>query len=314
MRLVGRRLLFSTIPTLLLLVFIVSVLVRLMPGSAVDIMLQESSGSAEQRERLAESLGLNRSVPEQYFRYLRDVVTGSMGYSMYDGRPVRQYIQARAAPTIQLTVMALSVSTIVGIGVGLISAVRRGSRLDVSLRLFVSTALGIPNFVMATLVILLPAYYLQWSPPLQFVRITADPVKNLLFFIAPTFTLGLALAASVARITRTSTLEVLNEDYIRTARSKGLAESTVIGRHVLRNALMPVMTLLGLQVAVLMSGVVVTESIFSIPGLGTLLLRKIAERDYPVVQGLTLTAGIIVIFVNLVIDVAYTYVNPRLSS
>ena len=192
------RTLLGTVPTLLILVLLVSVLVRLIPGTAIDLMLTDSSASAENRAELTHQLGLDRSIPDQYVSYLRDVVTGSLGHSLYDGKPVSALLKQRAAPTIELASLALIVSTITGITIGLISAIRRGSKLDYLLRLFVNTSLGIPNFVFATAVLLLPAYFFGWSPPLRYIRFTDDPFKNLVFFIAPTVTLGLALSASTA--------------------------------------------------------------------------------------------------------------------
>lgn len=304
----------AAVPTVLILVLLVSILVRLIPGTAIDVMLSDSGANAGSRTELTHQLGLDRSVLEQFAIYLRDVLTGSFGHSLYDGKPVRELIMARAIPTIELSALALAVSMVVGVAIGVVSAIKRGSRLDYVLRLFANTSLGVPNFVIATAIVLLPAYFFAWSPPLRYIRFTDDPFGNLTFFIAPTFTLGLALAGSVARLTRTAMLEVMYEDYVRTARAKGLAESTVILRHVLRNALLPVLTLLGLQVAALMSGVVIIEQVFSIPGMGQLLLREIAQRDYPVVQGITLLSGVIVILVNMAVEVSYGFANPRLRA
>ncbi len=304
----------TSIPTLLILVFVVVALVRLIPGSTADAMLADSAASAEDMERLRAQLGLDRSILDQYVDYLGNVADGSLGYSLYDGRPVREFVAGRIWPTVELTIFALLLSSVLGITIGTISAVRRNSVLDYILRLSVTTSLGIPNFVVATVVVLIPAYYIGWSPPLNYVRFMDDPVGNLIFFITPVLSLGTGLAASVARVTRTSTLEVLHLDYVRTARAKGLAERTVVVRHVLRNSLLPVMTLIGLQVAALISGVVIVESVFSIPGLGTLLIERIRNRDYPVVQGITLLTGVSVILINLVVELMYGMLNPRLRT
>lgn len=304
----------TSIPTLLILVFIVVALVRLIPGSTADAMLADSDASAEDMERLREQLGLDRSIAHQYAAYLQNIADGSLGYSLYDGRPVREFIQGRIFPTAQLTLLALTLSSVLGIAIGTVSAVKRNSILDYVLRLSVNTSLGIPNFVVATVVVLLPAYYWGWSPPLNYVRFSEDPVRNLTFFITPVLSLGTGMAASVARVTRTSTLEVLHLDYVRTARAKGLGEKTVVFRHVLRNSLLPVLTLIGLQVAALISGVVIVEAVFSIPGLGTLLIERIRNRDYPVVQGITLITGMAVIVINLVVELLYGFLNPRLRA
>lgn len=308
---IARRIIGS-IPTILLLIFVVSLFTRLIPGTAVDAMLVDANTTLGTKEALTERLGLNRSVPEVYIDYLGDIADGSLGRSLYADQPVWPIIKDRAVPTLQLAVMSMIVSAILGIGIGLLSAVKRNSFFDYFARLFVNTSLGVPSFVVATFVVLLPAYYFRWTPPLRYVSIFEDPVDGLLFFIAPVLTLATAIAAAVARLTRTATLEVMNEDYVRTARAKGLQERTVIYRHVLRNSLMPVITLLGIQIAFLLNGSIITEQVFSIPGVGTLLIQKIAERDWPVVQGLTLLAGVIVAAANLAVDILYGYVNPRI--
>ncbi|MFN8559052.1 MAG: ABC transporter permease [Dehalococcoidia bacterium] len=305
------RSVLGAVPTLLILIFAVSLLVRLIPGSAVDVLLTESGAKASDRKDLERQLGLDRSLAHQYVVYLRDVASGTLGRSLFDQRPVIAIVKARALPTIELAVLSLTISSALGVLIGVISAARRNTRLDYSLRLFVNLFLGVPNFVLATVIVLLPAYYWGWSPPLSYVRLVDNPGTNLVFFIAPSVTLGVALSATMARITRTQTLEVINQDYIRTAHAKGLTEITVLRRHALRNALLPVLTLFGIQVAVVLSGTVVIEQVFSIPGLGTLLLQKIRERDYPVVQGITLLSGLIVVALNLLLDLCYTALDPR---
>ena len=305
------RSLVSVVPTLLILIFAVSLLVRLLPGNAVDLMLTGSDAKATDRIALERQLGLDQSVASQYVHYLGDVTSGSFGHSLYDRRPVLAVIQSHALPTIELAVLSLSISSLLGISIGVISAAKRNTRLDYALRSIVNIFLGIPNFVLATLIVLLPAYYFGWSPPLTYVRIGDNPLENLLFFVAPAAALGFALSATMARITRTQTLEVIHQDYIRTAQAKGLAPFTVLERHALRNALLPVVTLLGLQVAAVLSGIVVIEQVFSIPGMGTLLLQKIQERDYPVVQGITLLSGMMIVTLNLLLDLGYTFLDPR---
>jgi peptide/nickel transport system permease protein len=305
------RSLLGTVPTLLVLIFAVSAMVRLIPGSAVDVMLTESAASGADRAALEHDLGLDRPLVSQYVVYLRDVLSGSLGHSLYSERRVIEIIAARALPTIELALLSLIVSSILGVVIGVISAARRNSRLDYGLRFFVNLFLGVPNFVIASLVVLLPAYYWGHSPPLTYVRFSDDAVRNLIFFIAPATTLGIGLSATLARVTRTQTLEVIYQDYIRTAHAKGLTELAVLRRHALRNALLPVVTLLGLQVAILLGGAVVTEQVFSVPGVGTLLLQKIRERDYPVVQGITLLSGVLVLGLNLLVDLFYTALDPR---
>jgi peptide/nickel transport system permease protein len=301
----------GVVPTLLVLVFAISLLVRLLPGNAVDLMLTGSSAKAADRLELERELGLDRSIAQQYVAYLGDVVSGTLGRSLYSKQSVIDVIRGRLAPTLELTVLALSVSSVLGVAIGVTSAARRNSKLDYLLRSLVNLFLGIPNFVVATLVVLLPAYYFGWTPPLSYVRIGDDLPRNLVFFIAPATALGVHLAATMARVTRTQTLEVLHQDYVRTAQAKGLAQLTVLGRHALRNALLPVVTLFGIQLAAVLSGIVIIEQIFSIPGMGTLLLQKIQERDYPVVQGITLLSGVAIIVMNLILDFCYTLLDPR---
>jgi peptide/nickel transport system permease protein len=239
---------------------------------------------------------------------------GSLGQSLYSSETVRSIIADQIAPTIELTVLALLASSTLGILIGVVSSVRRNSKMDYSLRLFVNTFLGVPNFVLATSVLLLPAYFWGWSPPLRYVPLTEDPIDNLLFFAIPVMVLAIGLAASVARLTRTSTLEVIKTDYVRTAHAKGLAERTVLYGHVLKNSLMPVLTIIGIQITFLLSGVIIIEQVFSIPGLGTLMLSSINQRNWPVVQGLTLISGVIVIGVNITVEILYGYFDPRLRA
>jgi len=312
------RTLLGTVPTLLLLLLIVSLLTKLVPGDAVDSMVNQmggDSGATEaQRQRLREELGLTRSIPEQYVAFLRDVGNGSLGHSLYSSQTVRSLISSRALPTIELTVLALVGSTALGVLTGVVSSVRRNSKLDYLMRLFVLIFLSVPNFVIAVCVVLLPAFYWGWSPPLQYVPIYEGPTRNLLFFATPVTALAIGLAASVARLTRTSTLEVIGMDYVRTARAKGLTERRIVYRHVLKNSLMPVLTLVGLQVGFLLSGSIIVEQVFSIPGLGTLLIGSITQRDWPVVQGLTLISGVVVISVSMTVELLYGWFDPRLGA
>jgi peptide/nickel transport system permease protein len=300
------------LPTLLILTFLVSFMVRLIPGTAVDVMLTDSGASRSERAALTHQLGLDRNIFRQYADYLRGVRDGSLGHSVFNHRAVTAQIQGRILPSVELSVWALLISWSLGISVGLLSAVRRNSLLDYVLRIAVNGFLGIPNFVLAAIIITLPAYYLGWTPPLTYVSLPENPLGNLAFYLAPSIVLGVGLAASIARVTRTTTLEVLHQDYVRTARAKGLGEFLVLRRHLLRNALVPVLALSGLQVAALVSGVVIIEQVFSIPGVGTFLLQAIRNRDYPLVQGVTLLVGLLVILLNLLIDILHPLLDPRI--
>ncbi len=301
----------GVLPTLLLLTFLVSLMVRLIPGTAVDVMLTDSGASQADRARLTHALGLDRSVPRQYLDYLSSIRDGSLGHSVFNHESVTSQLAPRLQPSIELTIFGLLISWLVGVTVGVISAMRRNSPLDYALRIAVNGFLGVPNFVIAALLITVPAFYFSWTPPLSYVSITDDPIGNLVFYLAPSVVLGLGLAASIARVTRTTTLEVLNQDFVRTARAKGLREASVVTRHLLRNALLPVISLAGIQIAALISGVVIIEQVFSIPGIGTFVLQAIRNRDYPLVQGVTLLVGVAVIFLNLFVDLLHPLLDPR---
>lgn len=305
------RAVLGMMPTLLVLSFMVSLMVRLVPGTAVDVMLTDSGASRSERAALAHRLGLDRSVPLQYLDYLNSIRDGSFGHSVFNQQSVTSQIAPRILPSAELAIFGLVISWFVGITIGVISAMRRNSAMDYALRIAVNGFLGIPNFVIAALFITLPAFYFSWTPPLSYVRLNQDPLGNLLFFLVPSLVLGLGLAAAIARVTRTTTLEVLNQDFVRTARAKGLRETLLIKRHLLRNALLPVLSLAGIQIAALISGVVILEQVFSIPGVGTFVLQAIRNRDYPLVQGATLMIGALIIFLNLFIDLLHPVLDPR---
>lgn len=305
------RAVVGIVPTLLILTFLVSLMVRLIPGTAVDVMLTDSGASSSDRTKLTHQLGLDRSIPLQYVDYLSSIRDGSFGRSLFNQESLTSQLAPRLPPSVELAVFALLLSWLVGITVGVTSAMRRNSVTDYALRIVVNGFLGIPNFVIAALVITLPAYYFSWTPPLTYVAFSDDPLGNLTFYIAPTLVLGLGLAAGIARITRTTTLEALNQDYMRTARAKGLAERVVITRHLLRNSLLPVITLTGIQLAILISGVVIIEQVFSVPGVGTFLLQAIRNRDYPLVQGITFLIGAMIIVLNLLVDLLHPIFDPR---
>lgn len=306
------------IPTTLLLLLTVVVLVRLLPGSAIDALEAQAavagtSGiSGEARAALEQRLGLDEPLPLQYVEYTWNAAQLDFGQSVLRGEPVTNMIERTLPVTLVLGIMALVWATVAGMTIGLISAVIRGSVVDYLLRSISILGLSVPNFALATLVIVMSTIWWKWSPPVTYTSFDVSALWTYFSqFFAPALVLGLALSAVVMRLTRTQLLEVLGHDYVRTARAKGLPERTAVLRHALPNALIPVVSTLGLEVATLISGAVLIEAIFGLPGMGRLLLTAISERDYPVIQGIAVVSGMFVIFANLFVDISYGWLNPR---
>jgi len=309
------RRLIGMIPTLLILLFMVVAMVRIIPGNVVDIILQETSGGSDMeaaKAQLEEKLGLHYSLPEAYVRYTANAIQGDLGNSLWDQQAVTKKIITRLPPTLSIAGVAIVIAIFLAIPIGVISAVRRDKPIDYLLRSVAIAGISLPSFVIGTAMVIFPAIWFGVSlVKFQYVSLTDDPIAHLQLILPPATVLGIGLTASVARLMRTMMLEVLMQDYIRTARAKGLRGSTVIIRHGLKNALIPVVTLLGLQFAFLVGGSVITESIFAIPGLGSLLVAGLRERDYPVIQGCVLTIGLMVMVVNLIVDMSYAWLDPR---
>ena len=304
--------LIAVIPTVLLLVMFVVVLVRLLPGDAIDLLLEEEIQLDEvSRAELEAKLGIDKSIPEEFVSYSLGMLRGDLGNSIFTDLPVTTIVRKRIGVTLELASIALLLGSTSGVTIGVISAVKRNSILDYALRSYSIAGLSVPNFAVATALIVFPTIWWQWSPPLIYSPPSDGLWTHFSQFFAPAVILSLTLGASLQRITRTMMLEVLRQDYITTARSKGLNEFRVITRHALRNALIPVVSLLGLQVAFLISGTVILESIFSLPGIGRTMIGAITERDYPVVQGLTVVSGLSVIMINLFVDLSYGVLDPR---
>ncbi len=309
----------AVIPTMLVLLFMVVGMLRLLPSDAVDVLLAEAAtqgGSAElsrnDREAIERRLGLDKPIHEEYFEYTLSALRGDLGTSIWSQRPVADMVRAALPVTIFLAILALVWGILLGVGIGIFSAVWQNSPLDLLLRGLSILGLSIPNFALATFVIVMPTLWWNWSPPVFYSSFSSDDVWGYISqYITPALVLGLALSAALMRLTRTMMLEVLRQDFVRTARAKGLPERRVILGHALRNALIPVVSLLGLQVAFLLSGTVIIEAVFGLPGMGRLLVSALNERNYPVVQGVTVMAGMIVILTNLTVDLSYGYLNPR---
>jgi peptide/nickel transport system permease protein len=267
----------------------------------------------EQLAELRAYLGLDRPLPLQYLGWLGAILRGDAGYSLRTGQPVVSEIVSRLPVTLELALAAALVALAIGLPLGLLSALRPNSWLDLAARSLGLLGLSLPNFWLGTLFVLLLARYLRWMPNTGgYVGFTEDPWANLRFLLFPALTLGVAMAAVVMRTTRSAMLDVLGADYVRTAHAKGLAASAVVGRHALRNSLIVVVTILGVQVGYLLSGAVVVEEIFSVPGLGRMLLTAINQRDYALVQGTVLVVAALFVATNTVVDVLYGWLDPRI--
>ena len=309
----ARRIITVFLPTLLGISLLVFFAMRLIPGSFVDVMIGLSGEvSDEQRAQIAASYGLDEPLPLQYLRWLGNILTGDMGNSLRTGQPVAQSILDRLPITLELTLLATIVSLLLAIPAGILAAVNRGGPIDVVIRLLALIGLSVPNFLIATLLILFISTKWQVLPTTGFVGIEHGLWPNLKSIILPSIALGALLAASIMRMTRSSVLEELGKEYLTVARAKGLSSKAVVMRHAVRNALVPVITVVGIQTGYLLGGTVIVEQIFAIPGIGRLALDAVSQRDYPVVQGTTLFIAAAFVFMNLVTDVVYGFVDPRI--
>ncbi len=305
----ARRLLL-VVPTLLGVTIVVFLMVRLLPGDAVS-MLQQDYAYARDADELRARLGLDLPVHVQYFAWLGGLLHGNLGTSLRSNEPVTIELSNRMPVTTELGLMAMAIGLLIAVPVGVISAVRQDSRTDYLARGVAIGMLAIPGFWLGTLVITLPSIWWQWTPPLRYTKLWEDPGKNLGQMIIPAIILGIALSGTVMRLTRAQMLEVLRQDYVRTAAAKGLDEWAVVFRHALRNAFIPVLTLLGLEVAIVVGGAVVIENVFALPGIGRYLLEGIQYRDYPVIQALNLIFATVIVLMNLLVDVLYGVFDPR---
>ncbi len=287
---------------------------RLIPGDAITARIGTSSAlTAEQTAHLRAFFGIDQPLHVQYLAWLGSLVRGDAGYSIRSGQPVVTEIASRLPVTLELALAAAALALLVGVPLGLVSALRPNSTADLGARAFGLLGLALPNFWLGTLVILLFARYLRWMPNTGgYVDLFTDPGANLRFLIFPAATLGLAMAAVVMRTTRSAMLDVMSADYVRTARAKGLTLGGVVRRHALKNSLIVVVTILGIQVGYLLGGAVVVEEVFSVPGIGRLLLNAINQRDYAVVQGAVLVIATLFVAMNTLVDVLYGFLDPRI--
>ena len=308
-----RRLLLI-IPTLFILSILVFLSVRFLPGDVID-HIQGSSSWIDvnlDREAIERRLGLDVPVWVQYGRWVGGILLqGTLGESLYGGFLVEERIFDRFPVTIELGLMAIVIGFLIALPVGIYSAIRQDTAADYLGRSIAIIGLATPNFWLALMVMIFPAIWWGWSPPMKLIPFSEDPLGNLGMFLIPSLILGTAMSAATMRMTRTMMLEVLRQDYIRTAWSKGLKERLVIMRHAVKNAFIPVVTLVGLQLPILVGGAVIIENIFNLPGLGQLMVNSLNNRDYPTVSGVNLSFAIVVVVVNLLIDLIYPYLDPR---
>lgn len=304
------------VPTVLGVTLLVFFAIRAIPGDAITAMLGTEAGmlTANQRAALEQYFGLDKPAYIQYFNWLGNLLQGDLGYSVRHGQPVLDVILARFPVTLELAVLAVLIALAIGLTFGMIAAIFHNSVIDLFGQLFALIGLAAPNFLIGTLIIYVLSVYFGILPNAgNYVDLTEDPVKNFEQIIFPAITLGFAFSASVMRMTRSAMLEVLGQDYIRTARSKGLRERTVLSRHALRNALIPIVTLVGVEAGYLLGGTVIVEEIFTLPGIGRLAYNAISQRDYALIQGVTLFIALNFVVINLVVDFVYTLLDPRIS-
>jgi len=299
-------------PTLIIVSFLVFVMVRLLPGDAVDLMV-EQNGYAANRDELESQLGLDKPLPKQYLVWVGELIRGDLGTSLWTKRSAVTELKQIVPVSLELTLLSTVFAVGIGVPIGILAAIRQDSAPDLVLRALSIGALSIPGFWLATLLLVFPAIWWNWSPPLTYTNIWENPAQNLKQVFWPAFILSIYSAAVIMRMTRSMMLEVVRQDYVRTARSKGLGARTVIIRHALRNALLPIVTIVGLQIPAILSGAVIMESIFGLPGIGRFVIQVISQRDYPMLQIITLLLALVVLCSNVIVDVTYALLDPRVQ-
>jgi peptide/nickel transport system permease protein len=306
--------LLSMLATIVAVSIAVFLMVRLLPGNVIDLMFGgDATASPEQREQAAKQLGLDGSYPHQYWEWISGIFQGDLGRSLLSQRPISEIFASALPITIELIVFGLLIATLIGVPLGVISAVRRNSASDYASRVGGLVGISIPNFWLATLLLVFFSRVFHWVPPLEYVSIFDDPWRNIQEFFMPAIAISVFTLAIVMRMVRATMLEVLNLDYVRTARAKGVPRRKVLRHHALRNALIPVVTVVGFEVGVLIGGAAVVEIIFGLPGVGYTLLNAIFQRDYPVIQNATLLIAVVFIVVNMLVDLIYGWLDPRIS-
>ena len=307
-----RRLLL-VVPTLLLVTIIIFFTIRLIPGDVVDMMMGEIAWmTGEGVEALRHELGLDVPAHIQYGRWVNGILHGDLGNSLWSRRSVLEVIRPKIPVSFELGLLAMFFSQLIALPVGIFSAIRQDTVGDYVGRSAAIACIALPSFWLGTMVMIFPSIWWGWSPAMQYIPFIKDPLGNLVQFALPAILLGMVMSGTTMRLTRTMMLEVLRQDYIRTAWSKGLKERAVIFRHALRNALIPVITIIGLNLPIVISGSVILENIFVLPGVGRLLLETITVRDYTVLSGINLIMATVVLLINLSVDLTYAYLDPRI--
>ncbi|MFD2639028.1 ABC transporter permease [Piscibacillus salipiscarius] len=306
------RRLLMLIPVLFGVSVVIFFTLRIIPGDVAQTILG-TDATEEALAQLRKDFGLDRPVLEQYITWMSGVLVGDFGESMRTGREVLPDILSRFKITFELTMLSAILSWIIAIPLGIIAGIKRNTKTDFTVRIISLLGVSIPNFALATVLILVLALTFSYSPPVGYVGFFEDPIKNLQILLLPSIVLGTAMAGAVMRMTRSSILEILRQDFIRTIRAKGAKERLVIFNHALRNAMIPILTIIGMQIGVLLGGTVIIEQIFSLPGLGQLVLTSINQRDFTVIQGAILFIAFVFVLVNLLVDLLYSYLDPRIT-
>ena len=302
------------IPTFVLVSVVVFLCIRFIPGDTVDLMVSEAGRELEidlaaVKENIREALGLNVPIHIQYWHWMSGILLhGDLGDSLWTNRAITEHISDRLPVSVELGSIALITACLIGVPVGVFSAMRQDTWHD-----YVGRTIAILCICLATMVVVYPSIWWGWSPAIEYIPFTEDPSGNIVQFMIPGAIVGMVMSGTTMRMTRTMMLEVLRQDYIRTAWSKGVKESVVILRHAMKNALIPVVTIVGLQLPVVIGGTVIVEEIFALPGLGRLLIQALNRRDYPMVSGITVLLSSFVLVINLGIDLTYAYIDPRVQ-
>lgn len=308
--------LLIAIPTIIGVTILIFLAMRVIPGDPLQLIISETEGvyvlSTEELQARRASLGLDKSYPIQYLDWMRQVLNGDMGSSFWNKEPISGMILRRGPISAQIAIMAVVLSWLVGVPIGMLSAMWRNSLLDHLSRVGITVFIAMPSYWIGLLTILFTVLVFTWRPPITIIQVWEDPIGNLSMTLLPSLALGLGLSAAIARMARSAALEVLFEDYIRTARAKGLRETLVVWRHVFKNAMLPVVTTTGLALGGLLGGAVAVEKAFAVPGLGNLLVQGMTERDWMMIQNLVLLYGLIYVIINLVIDLSYAFLDPRI--
>ena len=302
------------IPTLLGMSFLIFAMVRLLPGDIVDALVgMDPTITEEQKYQLRETFGLNDAWPLQYMNWVGGMVQGDFGYSFRSREPIADHLLRALPITLELALLSILLSVTVAVPLGIISAMRQNTKMDLGARLAGLIGLSVPSFWLATLFLLFTSLVFRWVPPVIWISPRENLAGNLLQMLLPALALSVQLMAVEMRMVRASLLEVLRQDYIRTARAKGLGEQLVLVRHALKNAFIPVITIIGIQLGALMGGSIIIEQIFGLPGVGWTMIQAIFNRDYPVVQVTSLLLALIFVLINLVVDLTYGVLDPRIK-